>query len=81
MGELNRMCFLPTYERKVSKALVDNENRFLGGLELIYGSWSYDNPKFGWTLEGDQYVVKVMADEPKDLEAKLKEIGRIKQEP
>ncbi|KAM0398819.1 hypothetical protein HYE67_006564 [Fusarium culmorum] len=81
MGELNRMCFFPTYERKVSKALVDNENRFLGGLELIYGSWSYDNPKFGWTLEGDQYVVKVMADEPKDLEAKLKEIGRIKQEP
>ncbi|PTD10221.1 hypothetical protein FCULG_00007568 [Fusarium culmorum] len=69
MGELNRMCFLPTYERKVSKALVDNENRFLGGLELIYGSWSYDNPK------------SCMADESKDLEAKLKEIGRIKQEP
>ncbi|GKU05775.1 hypothetical protein FLAG1_06710 [Fusarium langsethiae] len=66
MGELNRQCFLPT---------------FLGGLELIYGSWSYDNPKYGWTIEGDHYVVKVMADEPKDLEAKLKEIGRIKQAP
>jgi hypothetical protein len=81
MGTSNQQMFLPTYERKVSKQLVDNENKFLGGLEIIYGSWDYNTPKYGWTIEGDKYVVKVLSDEPKDLEAKLKEIGYIKQAP
>lgn len=78
MVTLNQQALLPKYKREVAKQLVENETKFLGGLEDIYGSWAYDIPKYGWEIVGDKYVVTVILEEPKDLQAKLQEMGRIK---